>query len=287
MKKGYVDFHLHTTHSDGKCSVEETIQAAQNEGLAAIAITDHNCFALEHPMKCEDLEVIPGAEFSTIYHYGNNKKTELHLVGLFFNGVDLSLNDMFQNINKMPYVKALVDKMNDLGNSMTLEEVIEHHKTNQNLKKEIGRHDVAEVLVKKGYSIGIEEAMDEWVGNLSPHCINPAEYIQYVDLEECVHRICDSPTHPGLPILAHPFFYRLSLEEIEELVAYYRSITDKPLGIEVYYRNYSDDTIAYLEQLAEKYHLLPSAASDRHRPVQPFKMGDYKLLEDMKKAMHI
>ena len=129
--------------------------------------------------------------------------------------------------------------------------------------------------------------MDDWVGNRSPYCLNPADYVQYVDMEECVRRICDHPEKPGLPILAHPFFYNLSIKQIEELVARYRAITDKPLGIEVYYRNYSPLISGYLQRLADKYNLLPSAGSDRHRPVQPFKMGDYKLLEDMKKAMQV
>ena len=46
MEKGYIDFHLHSTNSDGERTVEEYILDAAREHMQAIAITDHNCFAL-------------------------------------------------------------------------------------------------------------------------------------------------------------------------------------------------------------------------------------------------
>lgn len=291
MAKRYVDFHLHTTNSDGKYSLEEMLCAAQQEGLSAIAITDHNGFTLEKPIKYGDLEVFPGAEFSNTYHYNKNKKIETHIVGLFFRGVDMSLNSIFEDIDKVPYVEAIVRKMNSIQIPITMEEVVEHHARTSIFdssvhKRKIGRHDVAEVLVEKGYAKNVTEAMDNLVGNCSPHRINTLDYVQYIDMEECVLRICNADK-PGLPILAHPYYYNLDKKEMEEMVAYYRGITDKPLGMEVYYGRYSDEQVAYLEYLAEKYHLLPSAASDKHREEHPFKKGEYVLLEHMKQAMNI
>ena len=40
----YVDLHIHTNRSDGSDFVEDCIKKAAEEGLKAIAITDHNCF---------------------------------------------------------------------------------------------------------------------------------------------------------------------------------------------------------------------------------------------------
>ena len=65
--KGGIDLHIHTTKSHGMITVEETIKDAEDENLRAIAITDHNTFAIKEPRKVNDLEVIPGAEFSTLY----------------------------------------------------------------------------------------------------------------------------------------------------------------------------------------------------------------------------
>ena len=203
--------------------------------------------------------------------------------------MDSSLNSIFENIDKRPYVEAIVHKMNSLHIDVTMKEVEAYHARTSNFdssvhKKKIGRHDVAEVLVEKGYAKDVTSAMDHLVGNCSPHRINTLDYVHYIDMEECVLRICNAKK-PGLPILAHPFYYNLDKEGIEEMVAYYRSITDKPLGIEVYYGRYSDEQVTYLKYLADKYHLLPSAASDKHRAEHPFQMGDYALFENMKHAM--
>ena len=37
-----MDLHVHTLHSDGACSVEEVLRAAQRKNLAYLAICDHD-----------------------------------------------------------------------------------------------------------------------------------------------------------------------------------------------------------------------------------------------------
>ena len=68
MEKGYIDFHLHSTNSDGERTVEEYILDAAREHMQAIAITDHNCFALRERKISQGVEVIPGCEFSATYN---------------------------------------------------------------------------------------------------------------------------------------------------------------------------------------------------------------------------
>ena len=41
MEKGYIDFHLHSTNSDGERTVEEYILDAAREHMQAIAIVLH------------------------------------------------------------------------------------------------------------------------------------------------------------------------------------------------------------------------------------------------------
>lgn len=277
-KERYIDLHLHTKCSDGERTVEETIADAIRADLSAIAITDHNCFGIMTPMQTDNLEVIPGAEFGTSYHYGEGKKREVHMVGLFFDGVDPAMNRIFERIDKHAYIQAIIDQLSSLGIPVTMEEV----EARQKYSGKLGRHQVAEVLIEKGFAPDMNLAMDLWVGNFSPYYVNSLDYIQYISMEDCVHEIL---YHNGLPILAHPLHYQLSRPEVEELVFRYRNITDKPLAMEVYYGKYKDSEIEYLEKLADKYNLLPSASSDRHRAAQPFARGGYVLLENMKKAM--
>ncbi len=41
MYKLTFDYHTHTTYSDGKGTMEESVKAAVERGLKALAITDH------------------------------------------------------------------------------------------------------------------------------------------------------------------------------------------------------------------------------------------------------
>lgn len=275
-KERYVDLHIHTTNSDGELTAEQIIAKAQDAGLSAIALTDHNCFAIQTPMRVGELEVIPGAEFSTIYAPAGREKKEVHIVGLFFNGVSDEMIKISQGIDKFAYEKVILAKLNSLGIDITLSEVLKRNP----ISNQCNRYPIADVLVDKGYASDRNDAMDCWIGNYSPYYINPGEHVAYMSMKECVDRISKS----GLPVLAHPFHYRYTKEQIEALVSYYRSLSNGPMAIEVYYRNYTEEQTRFLEYLADKYQLLRSGGSDRHKLSQGFKQVDHAWLERMKEA---
>ncbi len=59
------DTHLHTGHSDGWYTVEETIARARQDRLDYIFITDHNCMTSNAYLPCyPDLTVLPGVEMT-------------------------------------------------------------------------------------------------------------------------------------------------------------------------------------------------------------------------------
>ena len=279
-KENYIDLYIHTTASDGKLTINEMIRDAKDAGLSAIAITDHNCFALREPLLYQGMEVIPGVESSTIYPYDGGLKKEVHVLGYFFHGIDPALEVVFGQIDKNPYVHALIKLLNSLGLPVTMEELRELYPNT----KQFGRYNIAELLVKKGFANTAPEAMDRWIGNFSPHYLNPADYVNFISIEEWIGLLCNCSV-PVMPVLAHPYHYGFNEEQIETLVAYVRSLTDHPLGLEVYYGKYQDDQIRFLEKLADKYGYFPSAGGDRHRSEQPFVHGGYCLLEAMKKAV--
>ena len=79
-----IDLHIHTTCSDGTRTVQETMLDAKEFGLAHIAVTDHNQFAITEPVNFQGMEVIPGAEFSAAYSTEAGRLLEVHVIGLFF-----------------------------------------------------------------------------------------------------------------------------------------------------------------------------------------------------------
>lgn len=272
-----MDLHLHTTCSDGELTTEQMIVEARKAGLSAIALTDHNCFAIQNPIHAGALEVVPGVEFSTIYAPSGGMKKDIHVVGLFFDGVCDELIKMSEGIDKFAYEKVILAKLHSLGITITLQEVL----AKNSLSDQCNRYPIADVLVDKGYASDRNDAMDRWIGNYSPYYINPGEHVAYMSMKECVEKICGT----GLPVLAHPYHYRYTEAQIEEMVSYYRSLNDGPMAVEVYYRDYNEEQIRYLEYLTDKYHLLRSGGSDRHKRSQGWKCVDYVWLERMKKAM--
>ena len=272
MQAQGIDLHLHTTCSDGTRTLAEMIQDAKEFGLNAIAITDHNQFALCDPMRADELEVIPGAEFSTFYRIQSGRLLEVH--------VPKELHSVFRKIplQRKQYLDAIITRLNNLGISLSYEELIYNYPDSN----QIGRRHIAEILVKKGYAESITEVFDRLIGNRSPYWVDSTKYMKYMSLESCVRKICE---HGGLPILAHPYHYHCTDEEVLELIKVFKEMAgDNPAGLEVYYSKYDQSRRAELLKIAEQFGLYPSAASDRHDRKDPFERGKPSLLTAMKQA---
>ena len=280
MKNYGIDLHIHTTCSDGTRTLKETMLDAYEAGLTHIAITDHNQFALKEPVNFQGMEVIPGAEFSSAYFTKNGRLLETHVVGLFFDEVPQALWSVFDEIplQRKEYLDAIVAKLNDLGISISYEELVcSFPDSNQ-----IGRRHVAELLVKKSYAESINDAFDRLIGNRSPYWVDSSKYMKYMPLETCVRKICENG---GIPILAHPYHYHCTDEEIFQLIKTFKKFSGEyPAGMEVYYSKYDAERRRILLELAKSFELYPSAASDRHAGKECFERGDETLLEAMKCA---
>ena len=280
MKNYGIDLHIHTTCSDGTRTLNETMLDAYEAGLAHIAITDHNQFALKEPENFQGMEVIPGAEFSSAYFTESGRLLEVHVVGLFFDGVP---KELWQIFNKIPlqrkqYLDAIITKLNYLGISVSYEELVYNFPDSN----QIGRRHVAEILVKKSYADNINDAFDRLIGNRSPHWVDSTKYMRYMPLETCVRKICENG---GIPILAHPYHYHCTDEEIFQLVKTFKCLSGEyPAGMEVYYSKYDEERRRTLLELAESFGLYPSAASDHHAVKDGFERGNESLLEAMKCA---
>ena len=110
------DLHIHTTYSDGTYTPEEVIKEAKENGLSAVAITDHDITngiepALIYGAKV-GIEVIPGIELSCVYN-----STEIHILGYYINWE----NSWFQGKLKI-FQKArerrsyyILSKLRDIG----------------------------------------------------------------------------------------------------------------------------------------------------------------------------
>lgn len=275
-----IDLHIHTTCSDGTRTLEETVLDAKGAGLTHIGITDHNQFAVLEPWMFHGMEIIPGAEFSAAYQTEGGRLLEVHVVGLFFDGVPTQLRQIFKKIplQRKHYLDAVISRLNHLGISISYEELIAAFPDSH----QIGRRHIGELLVKKHYAENVTDAFDRLIGNRSPYWVDATKYIRYMPLETCVKKICENG---GFPILAHPYHYHCKDDEVLKLVRDFKEMAQGyPAGMEVYYGKYDKDRRQELLKIARQFDLYPSAASDRHDRKDPFERGDEKLLKAMKNA---
>ena len=301
-EKRLIDLHMHSINSDGEESPQEVLRKAAEAGLSLISITDHNDFTFTECQQYKGLKIVPGIELSAEYRVPAwNETTEVHIVGIFPDGVNpADFNKILINAGegKEKYVRAILDDLDTRGIHITLEEVLAVERK----CKHIGRHDIAKVLVGKGIEPNIDAVFDHQIGNFSPYYIPSTRYLHYAPMKDIV---CQIITSGGVPILAHPYGYCMNEVEIEQLVIDFKEAamghdfdsvnlsSDKlfTAGMEVYYQRYLDESdikrYEFLRKLQEKYGMLASASSDRHRPYQPFcSGGDYCLFEKMVQSLH-
>lgn len=277
-----IDLHTHSTISDGTLTPIELVAYAKTKGLKAIALTDHDSIdgiseAVEASTKY-DLELIPGIEFAVSF-----KNKEIHILGYF---IDYK-NDEFKTQLKQTQIDRqnrnleIIEKLKKIGVEITSEELY----SIAGKKNIVSRVHFAKLLLKKGYVNTRDEAFKRYL------CEGGKAYVPRKALNalDCINLI---NTNGGIPVLAHPTLYNLTMNQIELMVKEFIEFGIK--GIEAIYSTYSHQQEADLKVIAKKYNLKISGGSDFHGDNKPnIDLGSgisnnlsvpYKILEDLKSA---
>ncbi|MCT4618681.1 MAG: PHP domain-containing protein [Marinisporobacter sp.] len=242
-----VDMHVHTSASDGILSPIDVVYWAKERGLKGIAITDHDTIdgieeAIKVSKKYDDFLVIPGIEFSTLYH-----DTEIHILGYFIDCKNQNLIHMTKRIKnyRAKRIELMVDKLRELGYDIHFSEVKDDQKEGA-----IGRPHVARILLQKGYVSSVSEAFEKLLGKGKPAYVERFK----LTVDEAIELIENAK---GIPVLAHPALIDKGID-IEEIIK--KGIK----GIEVYHSEHSAfHNNMYLE-FSKKYDLFITGGSDYH-----------------------
>lgn len=255
-KAGRVDLHTHSAFSDGTCTPAQLVQTAREKGLAAIALTDHDTIdGMEEAAAAAEgsaTEIIPGIELSTKY-----KEKDIHIVGLFLQYQNRDFKRALQDFADARQVRnrSMCEKMCAAGIPIAYEEL-----QADNPGSVITRANMARFLLKKGVVSQINEAFDRYIGDEAPFFI-PREKITPAKAVQFLRRF------HGIPILAHPFQYKLGEEGLTALI---RELKEAGLmGIEAYYCTHTPEMTAKIQALAKEYDLLLSGGSDFHGSNKP------------------
>ena len=251
VKEYFCDLHTHSTFSDGTDTPTELIKKAEQVGLSAIALTDHNSISglSEFLSAAKDSKVIavPGAEFST-EHEGK----ELHVVGLFIK------EEYYQKVrefcddvrkSKENSNRKLIENLKQAGYFVEYEE-LESYAQSDNINRAV----IAGYFIEKGIVKDRKEAFTTllvkdggfYVPSKRPSTFDTIQFIKSIG---------------AVAVLAHPFL-DLSYEEVEAFLP-----EAKKYGldaIETDYSTYDAYETKCAQKLALGNGLLFSGGSDYH-----------------------
>lgn len=252
-----VDLHTHSTASDGTYTPSELVAYAHEKGLAAIALTDHDTTkgldeAVEAGRKYDDLEVIPGIEFSTEY-----EGKDVHMVGLYMEYSSPEMQEKLQEFvdSRVSRNRKMCRLLTEHGVPMDFDELQAAFPDSV-----ITRAHYAGYMMEKGYVRSRQEAFDRYIGDTC-ECFVPREKITP---EMAIEMIL---TAGGIPVLAHPILYHMSDARLRTLVG---KLKDAGLvGIEAIYSTYAAADERDIRRIAADYDLLVSGGSDFHGANKP------------------
>lgn len=251
-----IDLHVHSNASDGSLTPSEVVLAANEAGLTAIALTDHDTIsgvaeALEtaDPL---DIEVVPGVELSCIY-----KEKEIHILGLYIDPASESLHQYLTSTSKKRKERneKMVEAFCADGFDITMEDLLLG-----NPKTIITRAHFARALVNKGYVSTPDQAFKKYLDPDRPY-YRKREVIMP---EEAIKAIREAG---GFPVLAHPCQYKLGWKGIEDLVIELRSYG--LLGLECFHSSNNQHESGKLRAIAMKHDLALTGGSDFHGEAKP------------------
>lgn len=262
-----IDLHLHTYYSDGEQSPREVVRTAFQQGIATMAITDHDgTGGVQEAVQAGEalgIRVIPGIEFSTEDPNG----AHIHLLGY---GIDMEEPELQQALVGIRHAREtrnllIMEALARMGYPVSLEDLEEVPGRDY-----IGKPVFARAMVKLGY---IQQPLDAFQDGrlLRSEEIRKIQK-EKISVQRAIHLVRNAG---GIPVLAHPLKIGwlgsakdVSLpERLEKLEGLLKLLISYGLqGIECYYSKHSGEETEALVALAKRMGLLISAGSDYHGP---------------------
>ncbi|MDD5596750.1 MAG: PHP domain-containing protein [Victivallaceae bacterium] len=249
----FIDLHTHSTWSDGTDSPAQLLDKAEEAGLTALALTDHDTVAgipafLEAAKAHPGIQAIPGVEVSTLY-----ANREIHIVGLFPDHKNPELLNFLSDVQRKRRERneRMAEKLTALGYDIDIETIRE-----LNGGQIIGRPHFADYLLKKYDFENFQDVFEKLLKRDAPAFI-PRSLPSPFDAMDIIHRA------GGLAVWAHPI-YRKSGERtwcrkiLKDLV---------PGGldaIEAYYTQFSERQTQTVKELAQEFGIARAGGSDYH-----------------------
>lgn len=253
----FCDLHTHSVFSDGTLTPTELVELAEELGLGAVALTDHNTvLGLPEFLAAAEgkaVEAVPGVEFSVDYQDG-----ELHILALYIRpehyGAAMAIAGQMQE-NKRKSNIALVEALNRAGYAISYEKIKAAMPAG-----EPNRALIAAELKACGYVSSNQEAFRKLLSPKHGYYV-PPKHIDAFELISFVRSI------GAVAVWAHPWLHLKQEEQVREFLS--KAIPVGLQGVETQYPLYTPEQTALAASLAEEYGLLQSGGSDFHGANKP------------------
>lgn len=282
LPMNYIDLHVHSNMSDGTLSPSEVVIAASKRNLAAIALTDHDtvngvdeAISTAKQLLADgiNIKIIPGTEISVAY-----ENRDIHMLGLLLDHKNTYFRTALDRvvIERNNRNEKMIDNLRGAGIDISMDVL-----KNAYGSSVLTRAHIANYLMNRGYVKTMKDAFNHYLSEDGPYYVPR----KYVSPEDAIHLIKSAG---GLPILAHPLLYNLSLSKLDALV--FRLKDCGLVGIETIYHANTGFDESNVRKLANKYDLLITGGSDFHGDNKPdIQIGTgrgnlkipYSILEDL------
>jgi hypothetical protein len=255
----HIDLHTHSTASDGLFSPTELVRRASEAELTLIGLTDHDTTngvaEAQAAGSSLGVTVIPGVEINTTI---TDSQGEAHVLGYYLD-VDqptFQATLAFLRDAREKRGERMVQQLRDQGIN------IEWSRVRELAKGTVGRPHVALALIEAGYATDVSDAFARYLtrgkaGFVPRFKLAPEQAIQLIRSAQ------------GVPVLAHPAGITGLAETVLPTL-----VQAGLLGLECYYGQYDDETVARLLALASHRSLIATGGSDYHGPnIHPTLLG--------------
>ena len=248
-----IDFHTHSTASDGSLTPGELVKQAAQAGINVLALTDHDgtdgLAEAREMAEHHDMRLLNGIELSVTW----NKQT-IHIVGL---NIDPDYAPLQAGIDKLQQFRAwrareIADRLAKAGIEGAYQGALKFSGG-----KMLGRTHFAHFLVESGYGKNVRSIFKHYLVSNRPGHVSG----DWASLQEAVSWIKGSG---GVAVIAHPARYKLTRSKLRQLIKDFISAGGQ--AIEVLSGSHDKNEVKTMARHAQDFELYASAGSDFHNP---------------------
>ena len=276
-KENRIDFHMHTTVSDGTDTPEQIIGIVKEAGITLFSVADHDSIKSSVMIKNLLTEDDPGF-FSGVEFSCRDDEGKYHILGYGYdtNAESLKKITEFTHNNRMKKARLRLEYIKaDYGFEFPREEI-------ENLLNmdNPGKPHIGNLMVKYGYAPTKEIAIKDYINKLRVRT-------DYIRPETAIEGILAAG---GVPVLAHPAYgdgdQLIIGDELDQRIKKLKGFGLE--GIECFYSGFTVKLIRDAISLADKYGMYITAGSDYHGSNKMVELGDTGLdyTKDFPESLH-